>query len=310
MGLAYRCPQKRCARVKPNSAERRKLLLKYVKEVQPALIEQFVERGPPAVVAAMKNTITNMLGTLPPQFFTVTINTVGENLSQLMLSVCMTGYMFRNVQYRLELRDALGAMTPAAAAAVAAQTTQLDVYTSSAAMQAYSALERSQSAPVQSSVLDAEQYAPGVQKSRVQAGHGSHGPAGSLLVLEETANELLDYLRCLDASSLAELTSSAGPEVTEAMDSFVGRLMGSSDSDSLRRAGSECCAQELAKVMFWLMVVGYTLRGMEVRWDMQRSVQSSGAGGLGVQGMKGGFGRMGWGGNGSGNSKDISQDVW
>jgi len=43
------------------SAERRKLLLKYVKEVQPALIEQFVERGPPAVVAAMKNTITNML---------------------------------------------------------------------------------------------------------------------------------------------------------------------------------------------------------------------------------------------------------
>jgi hypothetical protein len=69
------------------SAERRKLLLKYVKEVQPALIEQFVERGPPAVVAAMKNTITNMLGTLPPQFFTVTISTVGENLSQLMLSV-------------------------------------------------------------------------------------------------------------------------------------------------------------------------------------------------------------------------------
>jgi hypothetical protein len=42
-------------------AEKTKLLLKYVKEVQPALIEQFVDQGPPAVVAAMRNTITNMV---------------------------------------------------------------------------------------------------------------------------------------------------------------------------------------------------------------------------------------------------------
>jgi hypothetical protein len=144
----------------------------------------------------------------------------------------------------------------------------------------------------------------------LKAGRNSHGPAGSLLVLEEAANELLDYLRCLDASSLAELTSSAGPSVTEAMDSFVARLMGSSDSDSLRRAGSECCAQELAKVMFWLMVVGYTLRGLEVQLDMQRSVQGNGTGGLRVSGMNGGFSRLGRGGNGSSNSNDISQDVW
>jgi hypothetical protein len=65
------------------AAERRRALLKYVHEVQPALIDQFVACGPPAVVAAMRNTITNMLGTLPPQFFTVTISTVGECAAQL-----------------------------------------------------------------------------------------------------------------------------------------------------------------------------------------------------------------------------------
>lgn len=80
----------------------------------------------------------------------------------------MTGYMFRNVQYRLELRDALGSMGPAAATTAAAQNNQLDLYNSTAARQAYSTMERSQSAPVPSSVLDTEQYAPGVQKSRVQ----------------------------------------------------------------------------------------------------------------------------------------------
>jgi hypothetical protein len=76
--------------------------------------------------------------------------------------------MFRNVQYRLELRDALGSMGPAAATTAAAQNNQLDLYNSTAARQAYSTMERSQSAPVPSSVLDTEQYAPGVQKSRVQ----------------------------------------------------------------------------------------------------------------------------------------------
>lgn len=79
------------------------------------------------VVDAMRHTITNMLGSLPPQFFDVKVSTVGsclcwdpmffrsehlamrynlcafviqmgENLSQLMYSVMMTGYMIRNAE--------------------------------------------------------------------------------------------------------------------------------------------------------------------------------------------------------------------
>ena len=94
----------------------------------------------------MRHTVTNMIGTLPPQFFAVTVTTVmgasnsyacfpcctftrhlnifavsfmtcsiafydttqvAENLAQLMYSVLMTGYMFRNAQYRLELQQSL-----------------------------------------------------------------------------------------------------------------------------------------------------------------------------------------------------------
>lgn len=33
------------------------------------------------------------------------LNQVAENLAQLMYSVMMTGYMFRNAQYRLELQQ-------------------------------------------------------------------------------------------------------------------------------------------------------------------------------------------------------------
>jgi hypothetical protein len=73
------------------------------------------------VVRAMQETVKNMVGTLPPQFFTVTISAMGDTLAQLMHSVLLTGYMFRNAQYRMELRGSLsGPAAPPAAAAAAA----------------------------------------------------------------------------------------------------------------------------------------------------------------------------------------------
>ncbi|KAI3724611.1 hypothetical protein L2E82_36394 [Cichorium intybus] len=59
---------------------RRDILLEYVKNVQPEFMELFVKRAP---------------------------QQVAENLAQLMYSVLMTGYMFRNAQYRLELQQSL-----------------------------------------------------------------------------------------------------------------------------------------------------------------------------------------------------------
>ncbi|XP_050938028.1 uncharacterized protein LOC103502630 isoform X4 [Cucumis melo] len=86
---------------------RRDILLEYVKNVQPEFMELFVQRAPQQVVEAMRQTVTNMIGTLPPQFFAVTVTTVAENLAQLMYSVMMTGYMFKNAQNRLELQQSL-----------------------------------------------------------------------------------------------------------------------------------------------------------------------------------------------------------
>ena len=55
----------------------------------------------------MRQTITNILGTLVPEFFEVSISAKGEDLAQLMYTILMSGYMFRNAQYRLELRDSM-----------------------------------------------------------------------------------------------------------------------------------------------------------------------------------------------------------
>ncbi|KAL5706213.1 hypothetical protein ACHQM5_024411 [Ranunculus cassubicifolius] len=238
---------------------RRDILQEYVKTVQPEFMELFVKKAPTQVVEAMRQTVTNMIGTLPPQFFAVTVTTVAENLAQLMYSVLMTGYMFRNAQFRLELQQSLD------------QVALPD------------ALEKE----------DAPDYAPGTQKKVtgevIRWNHVSGAEridAVKYIELLEAeieelnrqvgrkaangSNQLLEYLKTLEPQNLKELTSSAGEDAVLAMNTFIKRLLAVSDPAQMKTAATETSAPELAKLLYWLMVVGYGIRNIEVRFDMER----------------------------------------
>jgi hypothetical protein len=65
-------------------------------------------------------------------------------------------------------------------------------------------------------------------------------------------NELLEFIRALEPSTVGELTACASPEAAAAMDAFVERLLGlggGADRDALRRAASETDAAELRKLV-------------------------------------------------------------
>ncbi|THF97781.1 hypothetical protein TEA_009510 [Camellia sinensis var. sinensis] len=238
---------------------RREILLEYVQSVQPEFMELFVKRAPQQVVDAMRQTVANMIGTLPPQFFTVTVTTVAENLAQLMYSVLMTGYMFRNAQYRLELQRSLEQVA----------------------------------LPEVQDKEDVPDYAPGTQKKvsgEVIRWNNVSGPekidAVKYIELLEAEieelhqevgrksangqNELLEYLRSLQPQNLKELTSSAGEDVVLAMNTFIKRLLAVTDPGQMKTSATETSAPELAKLLYWLMVVGYGIRNIEVRFDMER----------------------------------------
>ncbi|KAG9443172.1 hypothetical protein H6P81_019026 [Aristolochia fimbriata] len=238
---------------------RREILLEYVKNVQPEFMELFVQRAPQQVVDAMRQTVTNMIGTLPPQFFAVTVTTVAENLAQLMYSVMMTGYMFKTAQYRLELQQSLEQVA----------------------------------LPDASEEKDKPDYAPGTQKNvigEVIRWNNISGPekmeAKKYIELLEAEieelsqqikrksdagpNELLDYLKTLEPQNLKELTSSAGEDAVLAMNTFIKRLLQVSDPAKMKVTATETSAPELAKLLYWLMVVGYSIRNIEVRFDMER----------------------------------------
>ncbi|XVE94429.1 hypothetical protein REPUB_Repub02eG0007800 [Reevesia pubescens] len=238
---------------------RRDILLEYVKNVQPEFMELFVKRAPQQVVEAMRQTVTNMIGTLPPQFFAVTVSTVAENLAQLMYSIMMTGYMFRNAQYRLELQQSL---EQAALPEVQekkdvpdyAPGTQKNVSGEVIRWNNISGLEK----------IDAKKYielleAEIEELSRQVGRKSANGP-----------NELLEYLKSLEPQNLKDLTSSAGEDVVFAMNTFIKRLLAVSDPDQMKVSVTETSAPELAKLLYWLMVVGYSIRNIEVRFDMER----------------------------------------
>ncbi|XP_047976595.1 uncharacterized protein LOC125218858 [Salvia hispanica] len=243
---------------------RKEILLEYVQNVQPEFMELFVKRAPQQVVEAMRQTVTNMIGTLPPQFFSVTVTTVAENLAQLMYSVLMTGYMFRNAQYRLELQQSLEQVA----------------------------------LPEPQEKNDASDYAPGTQKKvsgEVIRWNNVSGPETIDAVkyielleaeIEELTrqvgrkslngqNELLEFLKTLEPQNIKELTSTAGEDVVLAMNTFIKRLLAVSDPNQMKTSLTETSAPELAKLLYWLMVVGYSIRNIEVRFDMDRVLGTS-----------------------------------
>ncbi|GLT99984.1 hypothetical protein SLE2022_173850 [Rubroshorea leprosula] len=70
-------------------------------------------------------------------------------------------------------------------------------------------------------------------------------------------NELLEYLKSLEPQNLKELTSNAGEDVVLAINTFSKRLLAVSDPTQMKTSVTETSASELAKLLYWLMVVGY-----------------------------------------------------
>ncbi|KAI3724583.1 hypothetical protein L2E82_36364 [Cichorium intybus] len=249
----------------PQQTSRTDILLEYMKNVQPEFMELFVKRAPQQVVDAMRQTVTNMIGTLTPQFFAVTVTTVVENLAQLMYSVLMTGYMFRNAQYRLELQQSLEQVAlpdtssqdqnimpdyaPGTQKKVTGEVIRWNNVSGPEKIDAIKYIE----------LLEAEVEELNRQVERISA-NGS--------------NELLDYLKSLEPQNLKDLTSSAGEDVVVAMNTFIKRLLAVSDPSQMKTSVTETSAPELAKLLYWLMVVGYSIRNIEVRFDMERVLGS------------------------------------
>ena len=75
------------------------------------LISKFTASANPRVQEAVRSTILGLIGSLPKMAFETTTITTGQRLASLMFQLQMTGYMFKNAEYRLSLSQSLGMTT-------------------------------------------------------------------------------------------------------------------------------------------------------------------------------------------------------
>lgn len=65
------------------------------------LIQKFAATAPLNVQAACKSTVVNILGSLPNYAVDAALITTSSKLSNLLHQMQITGYMFKNAEYRM-----------------------------------------------------------------------------------------------------------------------------------------------------------------------------------------------------------------
>ncbi|MBA0766331.1 hypothetical protein Gotri_015384 [Gossypium trilobum] len=239
-----------------------------IQDIEPLDVSLIHKDVPPTTVDAMKRTISGMFGLLPSDRFQVYIEAMWEPLSKLLVSSMMTGYTLRNAEYRLCLERNLGCDTD-----LEHQSSEKPNF------------------DLQEIVLDGTKELHELKKK-------NEAMQMQQFVGEEK-NDLLDYLRSLQPEKVVELSEPSSPELKETIHSVVHGILATlsprmhskvplseNTATGTVNIGSENCSEPvedtslqlqplisltrdyLARLLFWCMLLGHYLRGLEYRQEL------------------------------------------
>ncbi|MGB3637465.1 MAG: DUF760 domain-containing protein [Rivularia sp. (in: cyanobacteria)] len=83
------------------------LLWQYVSSLSPETVSQLSKPDSPEVLGVIERNIIGLLGSLPPEHFSININTNRESLGKLLASAIISGYFLRNAEQRMNFETAL-----------------------------------------------------------------------------------------------------------------------------------------------------------------------------------------------------------
>ncbi|XP_058180432.1 uncharacterized protein LOC131298945 [Rhododendron vialii] len=257
---------------------------------------------------SMKQTISTMLGLLPSDQFSVTVRVSKRPLDRLLMSSIITGYTLWNAEYRVLLMrnfdistddwrntDFLGGNEISevkceeneggGASDVGVDTCgedlQRGIDIESLANLSPEALKYIQQLESELSTAKKELNARKQENLQMECLRGSN-------------NDLLEYLRSLEADMVTVLSRPSSLEVEEIIHQLVGNILSKffkddSTSDfvgdsairslgNLESSDDESCdtigtsRDYLAKLLFWCMLLGHHLRGLENRLHLSCAV--------------------------------------
>jgi len=216
----------------------------------PELIREFASTAPEEVQFAVKATVASLLGSMPPAVAESSITTTGKNLATLMFNMQMTGYMFRNAEWRRSLVTSLDpAIGAANDASVALPPVSGTVSVRLAGMEAK---------------VDAAAYMAEL-RGEVEGLRSQLAKAKQ----EEKGNEaaLIQYIQGLDRADQQTLTQDVSSDVLEAMSQLVATIL--IDLNVEREQEMAAPADKLRELLIWQLVSGYKLRELEGREELK-----------------------------------------
>jgi len=231
------------------------------------MVGQFMATAPPRVQDAVKNTVLGLLGSLRTSpVFESNIVTTQRALASLMFQLEMTGYMFRNVEYRLGLKQSLsGMLLPPA---------EPDGEAKKGGDAPKIGGKISVSINGREVEVDAESYVSELRREvvnlRNELARKDRDDA------ERETKDLLAYVQRLEEKEMQALTSEISPEVLESMKNLVDTVIQGMGGELAALMGPETVteipASVLAQLCMWQLVVGYNLREIEAREDLKKQL--------------------------------------
>ncbi|GAX22372.1 hypothetical protein FisN_3Hh420 [Fistulifera solaris] len=244
------------------------------------LISKFTSTTPPRVQNAVKSTILGLIGGLPKMAFDTTTITSGQRLASLMFQLQMTGYMFKNAEYKLSLSQAIddgdkGKFLLNGVENDNEEANPLQGKVRGKLRVKYVRKENSEASVVDDSTggieVDAEAYMSEL-RSEVEK------LRDELTVARKTKEEtirkdLLLYIRTLPEKELRSLTSTMSEDVLVAMKGLVNAVLsGIGDGQIGPTTITEQSGEAMAQLCLWQLAIGYNLRSLEVREEMKKSL--------------------------------------
>ena len=291
--------------------------LDVVSKLSPSdLISKFTSNADPRVQDAVRSTILGLIGTLPQMAFETTTITTGERLASLMFQLQMTGYMFKNAEYRLSLSQSLGIddnmgkyLLDLGKDGVDPDSLGLDKdkvdslgeekkikgkikvrYGKKAAIDKDTKAEKSEediseddstgeSSSDDSPSMEVEVDAAAyMAELRNEVSKLREDLTSTRQENEEAIRkDLLLYIRTLPQQELNTLTNSMTDDVLGAMKGLVNVVIGGIGEGQIdRNTVTEQSGEAMAQLCMWQLVVGYNLRELEVREEMKNALASEG----------------------------------
>ncbi|KAK8652454.1 hypothetical protein V6N13_126486 [Hibiscus sabdariffa] len=244
---------------------------------------------------SMKRTISTMLGILPSDRFSVSVSISEPPLHRLLFSSIITGYTMWNAEYRVSLTRNLERAAPVDESAEeteeAVSRRQGELFEEkrdegASQSDGFQEFEKIRPRIFGDLSPEALKYIEKLQAELSEAGEELNAQKKENVQLEcerENRNDLLEYLRSLDGNMVTELSRPSSVQVEEIIHQLVQNILqrlfqnelrrdsgmvnkGNNQDSSDENSGTVGTSRDyLAKLLFWCMLLGHHLRGLENR---------------------------------------------